>query len=317
MIGAGPAPVVLAVDVGGTSFKGALIDAAGRTLASDTAPTRGEVGEAVFARLEAFAARLLERAEARPAAVGLISPGMDEATGHVMFAANLGWRGFPLGPRLAARLGMPVATGHDVRTAGLAEARLGAARGVADSVMVMIGTGIAAALVSSGQPIAGARQMAGEIGHAPVYPDGEPCACGQIGCLETYASAAAIARRYRAMGGEGSPGAAEIATRLGRDPVADRVWADAVQALSISLTSVTMLLDPAVIVIGGGLADADVVLLEPLRAALAARLAWREPPPIRRAELGARGALLGAAILAFRRLGLGSIAERWTPSGAV
>ncbi len=306
-------PVVLAVDVGGTSFKSALIDAAGRTLLTDTAPTLGETGEAVFARLEAFVAGLLAAAgpAAMPAAIGLISPGMDEQSGRVIFSANLGWRDFPLGPRLAARHGLPVAAGHDVRSAGLAEALLGAARGLADSAMVMIGTGIAAALVSGGQPIAGAARMAGEIGHAPVFPGGEPCACGKIGCLEAYASAAAIARRYRALGGAGSPLAAEIAMRLGRDPVADRVWDDAVQALSISLTTVTMLLDPAVIVIGGGLAEADQLLLEPLRAGLAARLAWRPPPPIRRSELGGRGALLGAAILAFRALGLGELAGGW------
>jgi glucokinase len=206
-----------------------------------------------------------------------------------------------------------MALGHDVRTAGVAEALLGAAREVRDSALIMIGTGIAAALVTDGHAIAGAGQMGCEIGHAPVYPDGEPCPCGQIGCLETYASAAAIARRYRALGGADAPTAAEIAARLGADPRADRVWNDAVQALAISLTTVTMLLDPSVIVIGGGLADADAALLVPLRAALARRLAWRPAPPILRSRLGSRGALLGAAILAFRKLDLGHLAARWEP----
>jgi glucokinase len=306
-------PVVLAVDVGGTSFKAALIDAGGRRLLSDTAPTLGETGEAAFTRLDAFVGGCLAAGAAlgaTPAAIGLIAPGMDERTGQVMFAANLGWRDFPLGPRLGERHRLPVASGHDVRTAGLAEALLGAARGFADSVMVMIGTGIAASVVSQGQPVAGACGMAGELGHAPVFPDGETCSCGQMGCLEAYASASAIARRYRAFGGAGAPVAAEIAARLGDDPVASRVWDDAVQALSISLTTVTMLLDPAVIVIGGGLAQADAVLLDPLRMALARRLVWRAPPPILRSTLGAGGALLGAAVLAFRRL---DVATRWQP----
>ena len=213
-------PVVLAVDVGGTSFKAALIDASGRRLFADTAPTGGAVGEAVFARLDAFVGGCVAAGASlgvTAGAIGLIAPGMDESTGHVIFAANLGWRDFPLGPRLSKRYALPVAAGHDVRTAGLAEALLGAARGLPESVMVMIGTGIAASLVSHGQPVVGARGMAGEIGHAPVYPDGEPCACGQIGCLETYASASAIARRYRTLGGLGGPTAAEIAVRLGRD----------------------------------------------------------------------------------------------------
>ena len=220
------APVVLAIDVGGTSFKAALVDADGRRLIADTAPTFGDTGEAAFARLDAFVGPLLAAGAAlgvTPGAIGLIAPGMDEATGHVLFAANLGWRGFPLGPRLAERHALPVASGHDVRTAGLAEALLGAARGFSESVMVMIGTGIAASVVSHGQPVAGARGMAGELGHAPVYAGGEPCSCGQIGCLETYASAAAIARRYRALGGLGASATAEIVALLGRDPLADRV----------------------------------------------------------------------------------------------
>ncbi|WP_419760096.1 ROK family protein [Acidisoma sp.] len=307
-------PVVLAVDVGGTSFKAALIDAEGRRLLTDATSTLGALGEAAFARLDAFVGRCIEAAAASgvtPVAIGLIAPGMDESTGHVLFAANLGWRDFPLGPRLAERHALPVASGHDVRTAGLAEALLGAARGFPDSVMVMIGTGIAASVVTHGQAVAGAKGMAGELGHAPVFPGGELCACGQIGCLETYASAAAIARRYRALGGEGSLVAGDIADRLGSDPIAARAWDDAVQALSIALTTVTMLLDPAVIVIGGGLAEAGEILLDPLRLALSQRLAWRPPPPILRSTLGGGGALLGAAILAFRRLGLSDLAPGW------
>jgi glucokinase len=307
---------VLAVDVGGTSFKAALIDAEGRSLFAETAPTLGAMGEAAFARLDAFVGDCLAAGAARgvtPRAIGLIAPGMDEVSGHVTFAANLGWRDMPLGPRLARRHGLPVASGHDVRTAGVAEALLGAARGLSESVMVMIGTGIAASVVSHGLPVAGAGGMAGELGHAPVHPDGEACPCGQIGCLEAYASAAAITRRYRAFGGLGAPDAAGIVARLGADPVADRVWDDAVQALAISLTTVTMLLDPAVIVIGGGLAEADAALLVPLEAALARRLVWRPAPPIRRSRLGARGALLGAAILGFRKLGSGQLASAWEP----
>jgi glucokinase len=310
------ARVVLAVDVGGTSFKGALIDAAGRSLIADSRPTGGAQGEAVLALLRDFVAGLLDAGTAQglaPQAIGLIAPGMDERSGRVMFSSNLGWRNFPLAARLAGAIDLPMAFGHDVRTAGVAEALLGAARGVRDSALIMIGTGIAAALVTDGHPIAGAGQMACEIGHAPVHPGGEPCPCGQFGCLEAYASAAAIARRYRATGGAEALTAAEIAARLGRDPVADRVWDDAVQALSISLTTVTMLLDPSVIVIGGGLAEADAVLLRPLEAALAPRLAWRSAPPILRSRLGARGGLLGAAILAFRKLELGHLASRWQP----
>ncbi|HEX3984248.1 MAG TPA: ROK family protein [Acidisoma sp.] len=307
--------IVLGVDVGGTSFKAALIDDGGRTLFADSVVTEGAQGEEAFMILDRFVERMIEAGSARglhPAACGLISPGMDERTGRVLFSSNLGWRDFPLLPRLAGRLGtMRAAAGHDVRTAGLAEAQMGAARGLSDSAMVMIGTGIAAALVSGGQPIAGAAQMACELGHIPVYPTGEPCPCGQIGCLETYASAAAIARRYRTAGGEAGMTAATIAGRLEYDAIAAAVWREAVEALALALATVTLLLDPAVIVIGGGLAEADEVLLAPLRSGLQRRLAWRTAPPVVRSRLGGSGALLGAAILAFRSLGLGEATAGW------
>ena len=308
------APVVLAIDVGGTSFKGAVIDAAGRTLLSDSVVTGGAQGEAAYGILERFVVGMVGHAAAQGlaiAACGLISPGMDERTGHVMFSSNLSWRDFPIGPRLSAALGLLVTAGHDVRTAGLAEAQLGSAKGFADSAMAMIGTGIAAAFVTGGQAIAGAAQMACELGHIPVYPGGEACACGQFGCLEAYASASSIARRYRAAGGAEALTAADIARQLAQDPIAAKVWDEAIQALANSLVTVTLLLDPAVIVIGGGLAEADEVLLTPLRAALQARLAWRAAPPVVRSTLGSRGALLGAAILAFRSLGLADAAAGW------
>lgn len=297
---------VLAVDVGGTSFKAALVASDGAMRVFDTAPTEGALGEAAYLCLAAYIGQCLGAIEGEaPVAIGLIAPGLEEGSGEVLFAANLGWRTFPLGPRLAATFGLPVATGHDVRSAGLAEALLGAARGAPDAAMIMIGTGIAAAFVCAGQPVSGARQMACEIGHAPVYPEGEACACGQFGCLETYASAAAIARRYRAAGGMAALSAAAISLRLGADPLAARVWGEAVEALSIACATVTLMLDPGVIVIGGGLAEAEDRLLAPLAAALARRLAWRAPPPLKLSTLRGRGALLGAAILAFRRQGLG------------
>ncbi|GAB0117711.1 ROK family protein [Acidisoma sp. 7E03] len=300
------ARTVLAVDVGGTSFKAALVSETGAMRLFPPMPTEGRLGEAAYERLHGYLRSCLDGVgDEAPCAIGLITPGMDETTGHVMFAANLGWRDFPLGPRLAARLGLPVAPGHDVRSAGLAEALLGAARGERDAAMIMIGTGIAAAFVCAGVPVSGARQMACELGHVPVYPEGEACACGQFGCLETYASASAIARRYRAAGGANSLTAAEIARRLESDPRAAEVWSQAVEALSIACATVTLMLDPAVIVLGGGLAEADGVLLDPLRAALTRRLAWRAPPALRRSTLGARGALLGAAIRAFQAQGVG------------
>ncbi len=306
-------PAVLAIDVGGTSFKGAVVDASGAVRHRAVAAVLGQQGEASLALLFDLADRLVDMAAAsglRLCALGLIAPGMDELSGRVLFASNLGWRDLPLRDRLEAHLGLVVASGHDVRTAGLAEHRLGAARGVDDAALVMLGTGVAAALVSGGRLIGGAASMAGEFGHIPVFPDGEPCPCGQAGCLEVYASAGGIARRYRAMGGVAGRTVAEIVAGRAGDEAAARVWRDAIQALSLGLATLTLLLDPALIVLSGGLAAAEG-LFDPLAAALVARLAWRPAPPLRQSLLGLDGALLGAAMIGFRHAGRTELAAAW------
>src|SRR5581483_3670055 len=112
-------------------------------------------------------------------------------------------------------------------------------RDVTDCLVVVIGTGIAGVVVAGGAHIRGARDLAGEIGHVPVYPDGDLCACGQRGCTETYASAAAIARRYTARTGVAAS-AADIANRLLADPTAAGVWDEAAAALGIALAGYTM-----------------------------------------------------------------------------
>ncbi len=130
-----------------------------------------------------------------PVAAGVAIPGVvDEARGVAVFAANLGFRDVPLRDLVAERLGLPAALGHDMRAAGLAEARLGAGHGAEDVIFVGIGTGIAAAHVRGGHTNSGAHGAAGELGHIVVRPGGPACACGQRGCLETGASASAASR---------------------------------------------------------------------------------------------------------------------------
>lgn len=319
------APAVLAIDLGGTMIKGAVVDARGVARLVHTAPTfppgspdalRGLLG--MLDRLAAGLPALCLEARA----AGIVVPGLIEESsaggaGRVIFAANLGWRDLELGAVAARHLGMPVAIGHDVRASGLAESLFGVARGRPHIVMVTIGTGIAAALLSSGQAISGASHAAGEMGHIPVIADGEACACGQRGCLEAYASAASIARRYRAAGGLDGLTADAIATRLGHDKLAALVWGEAVHALSLALATATLLLDPDLIVIGGGLSRAGATLLDPLRADLAGRLAWRAPPPLAVSALGSTAGRIGAAVLGWRRIGDGTVPDGWTAAAVL
>jgi glucokinase len=229
---------VLAVDVGGTTVKGALVDLHGRPLhevTADTFPvTATPVADVVTAVLAELAG--LARRSGRPVVgAGVVTPGIvDESTGRVGFAANLGWRDFDLRGHLEQRLAVPVVVGHDVRAAGAAEALLGAARGSRDLAFVALGTGIAAALVTSGAVVTGAGCAAGEIGHMPVYPDGRRCPCGQVGCLEVYASGAAVARRYAELGGRAGRTAEDVVAALGADAAADQAWDEAVRALALA-----------------------------------------------------------------------------------
>ncbi|GHF59526.1 sugar kinase [Kitasatospora xanthocidica] len=293
------AATVIALDVGGTAVKGGAAGEDGVLRDTDHRPTGAERGpDAVLETVLAAARRLAERH--RPAAVGIVVPGIvDEAAGTAVLAANLGWRRLPVRARLAEELGLPVALGHDVRAGGLAEARIGAGRGSRDFLFVPVGTGIAAAVVSNGRAVTGSHTRAGELGHLVVRPDGDPCPCGGRGCLETVASAAAVARRYAAATGEGGVTAEDVGERAAAgDPTAATVWTEAVEALADALTTAVTLLDPERIVIGGGLARAGERYLAPLRAAVAGRLTFQRPPEIVPAELGHRAGCQGAALLA-------------------
>lgn len=310
--------VVVGLDVGGTSVKAAVVDRQGRVLRADRRPTGVAQGvDAVITGLADLAVDLVEQAGAdgvTVAGVGVVVPGVvDETDGVAVYAANIGWHDVPLRSRLEQRLNLPVALGHDVRAGALAEGLVGAARDATDFLFLPIGTGIAGGIVLDGRPYAGAHTLGGEIGHTPAVPGGEVCACGQRGCLETYASAAAVARRYAAAGGTPGLGAGEIIDRTDTDPVARRVVDEAIGALATSLTTYTMVLDPDLIVIGGGMAAAGERLFGPLRAALAAGLSFHPLPPLVPAALGERAGCLGAAVLGWRVAGVAVDDLGWEP----
>ena len=282
----------------------------GTVVLRERTPTRADAGpEAVIARITACCADLAARASAAtgspPAALGLAVPGVvDEAAGVARFAANIGWHDVPLEELFRDRLRLPVAVVHDVRSAGVAERVLGAGRDSRDFLLVQIGTGIAGALVLDGRPYAGAHGLGGELGHVSVDPAGEPCGCGGRGCLETVASAAAVARHYRQR--TGSPGvtAAEVAERAaGGEAAARQVWDEAVAALAAALAWYQGVLDPDLIVLGGGLASAGAVLLGPLRRELGARLTFQRMPGLAASPLGEEAACHGAAMSAWARTG--------------
>ena len=300
--------VVVALDVGGTGMKCALVRTDGTVHHSERHPTGAERGpDAVLGTILDVAAGLADRARAdglEPIAAGIAVPGVvDEANGVAVWSSNVGFRDVPVRDRIAERLGLPAVLGHDVRVGGIAEARLGAGRGHSHVLFVAIGTGIAAALVLQGAGYSGAHGAAGEVGHIVVRPGGNPCACGQTGCLEAHGSAKAIGRRYADLAGQPGATAFDVVTRAAEgDVLARTVWRDAIDALADGLVVTQALYDVGVLVLGGGLAEAGDALIRPLGEEFRKRLTFHRMPAIVRAGLGDEAGCLGAALLALDHL---------------
>ncbi|MFI1938393.1 ROK family protein [Streptomyces purpureus] len=297
---------VIALDVGGTGMKAALVGADGALLHEARRATGRERGaEAVVESILDFADELRAHGQERygqaACAAGVAVPGIvDAERGVAVYAANLGWRDVPLRELLGRRLGVPVALGHDVRTGGLAEGRIGAGQGADRFLFVPLGTGIAGAIGIGGTIEAGAHGYAGEIGHIVVRPQGPACGCGQRGCLETLASASAVTRAWATASGDPEADAADCAKAVASgDPRAVRVWQEAVDALADGLVTALTLLDPRRLIIGGGLAEAGETLFTPLRAAVEERVTFQKLPSIVPAALGDTAGCLGAGLLAW------------------
>lgn len=297
----GRGEAVVAFDVGGTDMKSALFSSDGEMLGLTRTPTPLAGADTPNTVLEAAAqitARYAEQfPQVTPRAAGIVVPGLvDDDKGIGILASNLGWRDAPFKALGEARLAMPVAFSHDVRGAGEAEFRLGAARGVRDAAVLVVGTGIAGAFFIDGKPhVAGG--YAGEIGHSIVIPDGPDCACGGKGHMETLASAGAIVRRYVEQSGEPIDGARAVLQRAeSGDTLAQSVWNDAVHALALGIAQVITLIAPEVVVVGGGLAQAGPALFDPLERELDSLLTFHRRPRLLAAQIGEDAGLIGAAL---------------------
>ncbi|MEY9893244.1 glucokinase [Catenulispora sp. MAP5-51] len=305
-VAAATTPVhALALDVGGTGIKAGLVTRDGELTRTWRRATRIERGsQAVIDTIADFAAELVEEAAAEGtpvAAAGFALPGIiNEKTGVGVFSATIGWRDVPFGDLLGARLAVPVAIGHDVRAGGVAEARIGAGRGSARFVFLPLGTSIGGAIMIDGVPNLGPHGMGGEFGHIVVRPGGLPCGCGLRGCLAQYSAAGAVAARYAEAAGTPKAGALDVVARLADgDPIARRIWDEAVDVLADALLTTAALLDPDRVVIGGGLAEAGATLMTPLAQALAAKATYHVLPELVTAELGDLAGCLGAGLLAW------------------
>jgi glucokinase len=289
----------LGLDLGATNIKTAVVErdgAAWRTLDHGQVPTHDDAGpEAVLEQLiEAGRKAMAEHPDI--ASVGIGVPGLYYAErGATKFLVNMlgEWDGVPVGPRVGAALGLPTHLVNDARAFGLAELRLGAGRGARSMVGLTLGTGIGGVIAIDGHIVQGHDGTAGELGHHTIDPDGPPCNCGNNGCLESFARADRLAEAC------GASNAREAINRArAGDQAALAGMASVGRYLGIGIANMITVITPDRVVIGGGIAAAGELLLEPIRAEVARRVhvTSLDKVTIALAELGTWAGAIGAAI---------------------
>ncbi|MDO5629474.1 MAG: ROK family protein [Mobilicoccus sp.] len=305
------------LDIGGTKTLGALVDEEGTILAR----ARRDTPAALPEQIAVAAAEVIEELTAHTPveAVGVACAGfLDRARERVLFAPNLAWRDEPLKERLEQSCGLPVVLENDANAAAWGEFVHGAAADVDHMVFITLGTGVGGGVVLERRLLRGAFGIGAELGHIRVVPDGELCGCGVRGCLEAYGSGSALLRAARAVVAADGPQAAALSARCGGDPdrlqgadvtavalagdpTAIELLADVGRWIGIGAASMAAVLDPEVIVLGGGVSHAGDLVLRPAEAAFAEHLTGGESRP--RASFRLAGLLddagcIGAAALA-------------------
>lgn len=321
--------VVLGVDIGGTKIALGLVDSHGTLVWEKRVPSHaGEGASLLLERVTRLVQEAVkEQACSRPVlGIGIASPGqIDYARGVVTFAtSNLpGWSGSPVASHISQAANLPVLLDNDGNLAALGEARFGAGRGHQNLICITVGTGVGGGIVHQGHLLRGTSGSAGGFGHLSIQPlDGPSCYCGSRGCIEHFASGKAIAAQAlrRITNGEKSvlsesllKGAREViqAARQG-DELAHDVLAQAGHHLGLALVQVINLLNPSCVVISGGVAEAGLLLLGPIREVVYTKAlpAARHTFEVKLGELAGNAGVLGAAAMIWDHI------RQKTPSSA-
>ena len=310
--------LTIGIDVGGTKVLGGVVDESGKVLTTARKDTPRQGGSALTQTIADVAKELLEQHSV--ASVGVSAAGFVSSDRKTMLATpNIAdWNGVDLDNQLTKLIGLPVVIENDANAAAWGEAKFGAGKNQDHMMMLTVGTGIGGGIVVNGALYRGAFGIAAEFGHMRVVPEGHICGCGARGCFEQYASGNALLRHAR----EAINASPEIARNLlsrgdgtvagltgqaitdaarDGDPVALAAFDTTGQWLGAGIASLAVLLDPACVVIGGGVIDAGEILLKPTRESLERNMpfAGKHPyPQIIAAQLGNEAGLVGVADLA-------------------
>ena len=309
----------IGVDVGGTGIQIGVVNKEYRIIQEGSIPTRTDlpfeeqlrqIADCIVSavRESGFSTDDIE-------SVGIGIPGIASAkTGEIIKCTNMGWYHMPFRDVFSRYLDKPVHIDNDANVAALAESVAGVSAGTSSSVFITIGTGIGSGIIINGRIWSGAHHIGGELGHVIFDLGGVPCTCGNHGCLERYCSATALIRMAReAVSGHPDslilrsvnmdPDKIEAKTvfdaaRAG-DPLAVNVYGQYIDNLAQAIGSVVNLLDPEVIVLGGGVSKAGSFLLEPLTKEYTRYVLFNDQPlpPLKLAVLGSEAGIIGAAML--------------------
>lgn len=310
--------LILAIDLGGTQLRAALVDAAGQILVRESTRTDSVGGpEAVIAQIGELSKRLITGSSgSKIACAGISCPGpLDTREGRTFKIATLaGYDGFPFAKRARDILGIPVVLEHDGHAAAFGEWKQGAGRGFEDFIYLTISTGLGGGAIMNGQLLRGAGGMAAHVGHMTIDPDGPHCGCGNRGCWELYASGTALLARARRLANEkhatlsgrsiDDVQTADIftAARAGENFACELIDKEA-DWLGIGIINLMHLYNPARFVIGGGVSNNLDLLIPGIRARIEthAMPAFRQISIVK-ADLGDNAGLVGAALLAWDRM---------------
>src|SRR5690554_2307633 len=321
----------IGIDLGGTKIAGILADAGGEVLHQEKIPTRTEEGqEKVIARVFGLIRTLLAMAgTGEVKGIGLCSPGpSDLKAGIIIEAPNLKWKDLPLIALLEEEFNLPAVLENDANAAAYGEYVYGAARGRKDLIYLTVSTGIGGGIIINGKLVYGRNYSAGEVGHMVILPDGPLCGCGRRGCIEALASGSAIAREAKALllkEHQRAPGPVGLlweitggdperltAKEVGEaatqgDPLALSVLEKAFGYLGVALGNLVNLLNPEIIVIGGGVAALGPLLFRPaVRAMEATAFAHMcRDLPVVPALLGGEAGTKGMVALARQKIPAG------------
>lgn len=293
----------VALDLGGTDLKYARVDRNGTVLQEQRVSSRALDGEDVLLGVLVKAVRELAEGAC---AVGIGCPGViDPRTGALVdVTPHLSLsRDFPLAARLQQKVDLPVYADNDANLAALGEARSGAARGARTSVTITVGTGVGCGIIVEGRVLRGAWGGAGEISHAGLGSAGPKCACGVVGCIEPLAGGEGLARRALEAGLAVSEARDVFESAAAGDARAARLIAEMADALGRQIAVVVQVVNPEIVVVGGGVARAGETWLEAVRAAV---LRHAQPSHTRAlqivpARLGNRAGVTGAGLFAWER----------------